>query len=345
MSHQANGSLVERGGKVIGSSLAAPSFSFPGYFHERPSATAPPYNPAFTTFSNLGPTNPALAKLVKQNAAAILKLEGPYNPGLTIHQIPVDAVVPSGSGIDPEISIAYANLQARRVAAVRRLPLATVDQLIHQNTEQRTLGFFGEPGVNVLSSTSPSTGRPADGAPLDQHVLARPRPRCDPGLVPEARPAAPAEEPGHVHRRARQRDHDRHLLQGSRQGNDGQLWFVGVIALWLWLTVLFANFAEAIAEGRGKAQANALRATRTTTTALRRCSDGHVEEVAAPDLQKGDVIVVEAGMTIPADGDVIEGAGSSTSRRSPASRRPSSARRAATARPSRAARSCSPTGS
>ncbi len=92
--------------------------------------------------------------------------------------------------------------------------------------------------------------------------------------------------------------------------NDGQLWFVGVIALWLWLTVLFANFAEAIAEGRGKAQANALRATRTTTTALRRLHDGHVEEVAAPDLQKGDVIVVEAGMTIAADGDVIEGAGS-----------------------------------
>ena len=151
MSHQANGSLIERGGKVIGSSLAAQSFSFPGYFHERPSATSPPYNPGFTTFSNLGPTNPALAKLVKQNAAAILKLEGPYNPGLTIHQIPVDAVVPSGSGIDPEISIAYANLQARRVAAVRRLPLATVDQLIQQNTEQRTLGFFGEPGVNVLN--------------------------------------------------------------------------------------------------------------------------------------------------------------------------------------------------
>jgi potassium-transporting ATPase KdpC subunit len=150
MSHQANGSLVKRGGKVIGSSLAAQSFSFPGYFHERPSATSPPYNPAFTTFSNLGPTNPALAQLVKQNAAAILKLEGPYNPGLTIHQIPVDAVVPSGSGIDPEISIAYANLQARRVAAVRHLPLATVQQLIKEHTQQRTFGFLGEPGVNVL---------------------------------------------------------------------------------------------------------------------------------------------------------------------------------------------------
>ena len=151
MSHQADGSLIERNGTIVGSSLAAQGFTSPRYFHERPSATTPPYNPAFTTFSNLGPTNPALAKLVKQNAAAILKLEGPYNPGLTIHQIPVDAVVPSGSGIDPEISIAYANLQARRVAAVRHLPLATVQHLIEQHTVGRQLGFFGEPGVNVLN--------------------------------------------------------------------------------------------------------------------------------------------------------------------------------------------------
>jgi potassium-transporting ATPase KdpC subunit len=150
MAHQANGSLIERNGIVVGSSLAAQGFTSSRYFHERPSATSPPYNPAFTTFSNLGPTNPALAKLVKQNAAAVLKLEGPYNPGLTIHQIPVDAVVPSGSGIDPEISIAYANLQAHRVAAVRHLPLSTVDRLIREHTEGRTLGFFGEAGVNVL---------------------------------------------------------------------------------------------------------------------------------------------------------------------------------------------------
>jgi K+-transporting ATPase ATPase C chain len=151
MSHQADGSLIVRNGTVVGSSLAAQGFSSSKYFHERPSATSPPYNPSFTTFSNLGPTNPALATLVKQNADAILKLEGQYNPGLTIHQIPVDAVVPSGSGIDPEISIAYADLQARRVAAVRHLPLTTVQQLIEQHTVGRQLGFFGEPGVNVLN--------------------------------------------------------------------------------------------------------------------------------------------------------------------------------------------------
>src|SRR5262249_14930485 len=94
------------------------------------------------------------------------------------------------------------------------------------------------------------------------------------------------------------------------RGTTSQLWFVGTIAFWLWLTVLFANFAEAIAEGRGKAQANALRATRTTTTALRRGHGDQLEEVPAPELQKGDVIVVEAGMVIPADGEVIEGVGS-----------------------------------
>ncbi len=148
--HQAGGSLIERNRTVVGSALAAQSFTSPRYFRERPSATTPAYNAAGTTFSNLGPTSPALAKLVRENAQVILKLERPYNPGLTIHQIPVDAVVPSGSGIDPDISPAYAQLQARRVAAVRHLSLATVQKLIAQSTAGRALGFFGEPGVNVL---------------------------------------------------------------------------------------------------------------------------------------------------------------------------------------------------
>jgi len=148
--NQANGSLILRNGTVVGSSLAAQEFTSPRYFHERPSATSPAYNAAFTTFSNLGPTSAVLAKLVRTNAQAILKLEGPYNLGLTIHDIPVDAVVPSGSGIDPDITPAYAALQSRRVAAVRHLPLATVQRLIRENTAGRTLGFLGEAGVNVL---------------------------------------------------------------------------------------------------------------------------------------------------------------------------------------------------
>ncbi|MCW2976164.1 MAG: potassium-transporting ATPase, subunit [Actinomycetia bacterium] len=149
-SSQANGSLLTVNGKVVGSRLVAQSFTKPQYFHERPSATSPPYNGGGTTFANLGPTNPALAKAVKDQAAAILKLEGPYNHGLTIHQIPVDAVTTSGSGVDPDISPAYAQLQSRRVAAVRHLPLSTVQRLIHRNTNGRSLGFLGEPGVNVL---------------------------------------------------------------------------------------------------------------------------------------------------------------------------------------------------
>jgi K+-transporting ATPase ATPase C chain len=148
--HQANGSLVKVDGKVVGSRLAAQAFTGARYFHERPSATSPAYNAAGTTFANLGPTNPALAKAVHQQAKAILALESPYNPGLTIHDIPVDAVTTSGSGIDPDISPAYAALQSRRIAAVRHLPLATVQQLIAQHTDGRSLGFLGEPGVNVL---------------------------------------------------------------------------------------------------------------------------------------------------------------------------------------------------
>jgi potassium-transporting ATPase ATP-binding subunit len=100
------------------------------------------------------------------------------------------------------------------------------------------------------------------------------------------------------------------FLKDLIQGQTGDLGFVGTIAVWLWLTVLFANFAEAIAEGRGKAQASALRATRTTTMARRQTLDGKVEEVPAPELQRGDVVEVVAGEVIPADGEVIQGVGS-----------------------------------
>ena len=149
-SHQANGSLINVGGKVVGSRLTAQAFTKPQYFHERPSATSPAYNGGGTTFANLGPTSPDLAKAIKEQAAVVLELERPYNPGLTIHGIPVDAVTTSASGVDPDISPAYAQLQARRVAAVRHLPLAAVEQLIHAHTDGRSLDFLGEPGVNVL---------------------------------------------------------------------------------------------------------------------------------------------------------------------------------------------------
>jgi K+-transporting ATPase ATPase C chain len=148
--HQADASLITKNGKVVGSELAAQGFSKSQYFVERPSATSPAYNAAGTTFSNLGPTSSALKKQVDAAIAAVLKLEGPYNPGLTVHDIPVDAVTTSGSGIDPDISPAYAQLQTNRVAAVRHMSVSDVKKLISENTDDRSLGFFGEPGVNVL---------------------------------------------------------------------------------------------------------------------------------------------------------------------------------------------------
>lgn len=147
-SHQANGSLIERDGKTVGSKLAAQAFNGPRYFHPRPSAVA--YDAAGTSFSNLGPNSRALAALVKTRIRRIMQLEGPYNPGLRRKDIPVDAVTASGSGIDPDISKAYAALQARRIAAVRHLSLATVRRLIADHVDGRSLGFLGEPGVNVL---------------------------------------------------------------------------------------------------------------------------------------------------------------------------------------------------
>lgn len=149
-SDKADGSMIERNGKIVGSKLAAQAFTKPQYFHPRPSATSPEYNAAATTFANLGPTNPDLAKAVRQRVQAILKLERPYNPGLQIGDIPVDAVTTSGSGIDPHISPANAHLQAARIAKVRGLSPERVSQLIDQTTDGRWLGIFGEPAVNVL---------------------------------------------------------------------------------------------------------------------------------------------------------------------------------------------------
>jgi potassium-transporting ATPase KdpC subunit len=147
---KADGSLVKVNGQVVGSSLVAQNFTDARYFHPRPSGTAPAYNAAATTFANLGPTNPDLAKAVRQRAQAILKLERPYNPGLRIGDIPVDAVTTSGSGIDPQITPANARLQAARVAQVRGLSRSQVLDLVDRYTDGRTLGFLGEPGVNVL---------------------------------------------------------------------------------------------------------------------------------------------------------------------------------------------------
>ena len=148
---QANGELVRVGGRVAGSKRIGQSFGGdPRYFQSRPSASTPPYNAAASTFSNLGPNSIATERAIAANIAGYLARERPYVRGLTAGNVPVDAANSSASGLDPDISVANAEIQAHRVAAVRHLGPATVGRLISENTDGRSLGILGEPGVNVL---------------------------------------------------------------------------------------------------------------------------------------------------------------------------------------------------
>jgi K+-transporting ATPase ATPase C chain len=157
---KANGSIVEQNGKKIGSSLIGQSFTdakgkaLPQYFQSRPSAavgasgdTTAGYDPTYSSGSNLGPTNPDFLKLVGQRVKAYRKLNG---LGANV-KIPVDAVTASGSGLDPDISVANARLQARRISEERGIPVATVNKLIDEHTQDRTLGVLGEKTVDVLA--------------------------------------------------------------------------------------------------------------------------------------------------------------------------------------------------
>jgi K+-transporting ATPase ATPase C chain len=147
---RANGSTIERDGRLVGSRLLAQDFRGDRrYFQSRPS-TATHYNPAATAFTNLGPNSKDARDTFKANLDAYLGRERRYDPGLTAARVPVDAVTSSASGVDPHISEANAAIQAHRIASVRRLPLAKVQRLIADNTDGRFLGVLGEPGVNVL---------------------------------------------------------------------------------------------------------------------------------------------------------------------------------------------------
>ena len=153
--HQAEGSLIERDGKVIGSALIGQEFKSDKYFHGRPSATSAPdpndatktvpapYNAANSGGSNLGPSNKALIDRVQADIDA-LKKENPSEP------VPIDLVTTSGSGLDPDISPEAAYFQVPRVAKVRNLPEERVRQLVNEHIQERFLGILGEARVNVL---------------------------------------------------------------------------------------------------------------------------------------------------------------------------------------------------
>lgn len=168
----ANGQKIYRNGRVVGSKLIGQAFESPvigkngkpeekeeelvlkvdpGYFQSRPSATeGGPYNAAASTFSNRGPNSTLTREDDEANIKEYLALNKPYDPGLTVAKIPVDAVNTSASNLDPQISEANAHIQAHRIAALRHLSLSTVNSLIAKYTSARGLGFSGEPGVNVL---------------------------------------------------------------------------------------------------------------------------------------------------------------------------------------------------
>ncbi|MGQ7295149.1 potassium-transporting ATPase subunit KdpC [Quadrisphaera sp. KR29] len=143
---RADGSMIEVDGRPAGSALIGQAFDGPGWFQPRPSAAGDGYDPQSSGASNLGPNSPELVASTEQRRAAIAAREG-----VAPAAVPADAVTASGSGLDPDISPAYAQLQVARVARERGLPVAQVEQLVAESTGGRDLGVIGEPTVDVVT--------------------------------------------------------------------------------------------------------------------------------------------------------------------------------------------------
>ena len=142
---QIHGSLVATNGKVVGSKLIGQTFAGATWFHSRPSAAGTGYDPLSSAATNAGPNDPNLTATITKRKLAVAQEEG-----VPLSAVPADAITASGSGLDPDISVAYADLQAKRVATARHLTLLEVDAKIKAATHHRLLGFLGENTVNVL---------------------------------------------------------------------------------------------------------------------------------------------------------------------------------------------------
>ena len=276
-----DGSLVKRDGKTVGSKLIGQDFSKnKGYFQSRPSVTD--YNPSGTYFNNQGPNQQDLADQLKGFVKDYLKRERPYTPNLTAAQIPPDAVTTSASGVDPQISEANARIQANRVAKERNLPLDRVHADRRRPRQPAAVrARRAEVDQRPRTSTSLSieeasmTDRP-ERSLFERDILkaaiVASFGKLDPRQVAR-NPVMFVVEVGAILSTLIW------IVQafgGDPPGGGGDpAWFTFTVAIWLWLTVVFANFAEAIAEGRGKAQADTLRAMRTETVAKLR--DGQTQ--------------------------------------------------------------------
>ena len=300
----ANGQQIKVDGKLVGSKIIGQQFAdqvvkngkpqvdndgnpvtVPDkrYFQSRPSPTVPPYNAGASTFSNLGPNDKATEEAISASMKAYLKLEKPYDPSLTASRIPVDAVNTTGSGLDPDISPANADIQAHRIAAVRHLPMSDVstpDLPAHPRPWPRVLG-------RARRQRAPAQPRPRQrGRVALMSVTAPERTQAPPASATRSRCSARdivmralIDSFIKLDPRVQIRNPVMFVVEigavittvtwfiqvfGGRSlgGGNEPAWYTFTISFWLWLTVVFANMAEAFAEGRGRAQADTLRAMR-----------------------------------------------------------------------------------
>jgi K+-transporting ATPase ATPase C chain len=186
--HQAGGSLVVRNGTIVGSALIGQSFTSDIYFHSRPSAAGNGYDASNSSGSNLAPTSPDLITTITARVSDLRK-DGDSRA------IPVDMVTTSGSGLDPDISVAAAAYQASRVAAARNVPVPQIQELIARNTTPRTLGILGETRVNVLAlNRALDLAAPAPASTPTPAASTTPSPPDDPAsMAPDATPAPTAQ--------------------------------------------------------------------------------------------------------------------------------------------------------